>query len=205
MASTDTTIFSIGHSSHTIERFIDLLGSAKVTAIADVRTSPYSRMSPHFNRDALKERLQASGIAYSFLGRELGGRPNGSQFYCEGVADYERMAQTPAFKKGIQRVLDGAHRYTVALMCSERDPLDCHRCLLVSRALKQQGSKIRHIGINGDVTDHEEIEDQLLQLGRRDGADLFMSREEQLAEAYQKRARKVAYALDSAPSPAAAE
>jgi len=104
-------IFTIGHSTHSWERFAALLSSANVTAVADVRTSPYSRHSPHFNREELCEELRSGGISCAFLGKELGGRPTEQKLYCEGVADYERMAQTSEFEKGLDRVLEGAGKY----------------------------------------------------------------------------------------------
>jgi len=189
----DPTIFSIGHSTHTYERFLELVRKVDVTAIADVRTSPFSRHFPHFNRDVLKSDLRADGIVYSFLGKELGGRPTSRQFYCDGVADYERMAQSPDFARGIQRVLEGAQKYRIALMCSEHDPLDCHRCLLVSRALAEQGVGVKHILANGTIVDHRDIEVQLLKSEGRESTDLFLLPGQRLAEAYRKRARKVAY------------
>jgi uncharacterized protein (DUF488 family) len=187
-------IFSIGHSTHSYGRFLELVRNAGVTAIADVRTSPFSRHFPHFSRDSLKDALRMDGIAYSFLGKELGGRPTGSQYYCDGVADYERMAQSHEFARGLQRVLDGAQKYRIALMCSENDPLDCHRCLLVGRALAARGVAVKHILADGTIADHREIEERLLQSEGQHGHDLFLAPDERLAEAYRKRARKVAYA-----------
>src|SRR5580658_741578 len=111
------TALTIGHSTHSYERFLALLRSAGATAIADVRTAPYSKHFSHFNRDVLKEELRHDGIAYSFLGKELGGRPRDSRLYCDGVADYERMAATADFKEGLHRVLQGAQKYRIALMC----------------------------------------------------------------------------------------
>jgi uncharacterized protein (DUF488 family) len=193
----EPTIFSIGHSTHTYERFLGLVRKAGVTAIADVRTSPFSRHFPHFNRDPLKSELRADGIVYSFLGKELGGRPTDRQFYCDGVADYERMARSPGFAHGLQRVLEGAQKYRVALMCSEHDPLDCHRCLLVGRALTGRGVVVKHIIANGAILDHRDIEARLLKSEGRESTDLFLSPDELLAEAYRKHARKVAYTEQS--------
>jgi len=187
-------VFTIGHSTHSWERFVALLRSASVTAIADVRTSPYSRHYPHFNRDSLREELRLDGISYVFLGKELGGRPREHRFYCEGVADYEKMAQAPEFSKGLDRIIEGAKKYRVALMCSERDPLDCHRCLLVGRALAQRGVRVTHILDDGNVVSHTEIEDTLLRLSGRESDDFFAPRSERLAAAYRERARKVAFA-----------
>lgn len=191
------TIFSIGHSTHSYERFLELIRNAGVTAIADVRTSPYSRHFPHFSRNLLKEELRMDGIVYSFLGKELGGRPTSSQYYCDGVADYERMAQSPEFASGLQRVLDGARMYRIALMCSEHDPLDCHRCLLVARALTARGVVVKHILAKGKIADHNEIEGWLLKSEGQHVDDFFLSPDERLAEAYRKRARKVAYSEQS--------
>src|ERR1700730_14785920 len=110
------TILTIGHSAHSSERFIALLRAAAVTAVADVRTSPFSRRHPQFNRDALRDELRRNGISYVFLGKELGGRPAERQFYCDGVADYETMAKASAFGQGLDRVLEGARTYRIALM-----------------------------------------------------------------------------------------
>src|SRR6185436_9130667 len=96
-----TEVFTIGHSSHSWERFSALLRDAGVTAVADVRTAPYSRRHPQFNRETLREALQSEGIAYVYLGQKLGGRPSAPEFYSEGVADYEKMAQAPAFGDGL--------------------------------------------------------------------------------------------------------
>jgi uncharacterized protein (DUF488 family) len=171
-----------------------LLRNAGVTAVADVRTSPFSRYSPHFNRDTLRDELRLDGISYVFLGKELGGRPASERFYCKGVADYEKMAQAEDFRKGIERVIEGAKKYKIALLCSEQDPLDCHRCLLVGRALARRGVGVGHIHANGAVATQEQIEDRLLEFSGRSGDDLFAPREDRLAKAYQDRARKVAFA-----------
>ena len=187
-------VFTIGHSTHSWERFVALLRSANVTAVADVRTSPYSRHYPHFNRDDMRAELRSDGISYVFLGKELGGRPSERRFYCEGVADYEKMAEASEFRKGLHSVLEGAKKYRIALMCSERDPLDCHRCLLVARALAQSGVRVNHILDDGRKVCHAEIEGKLLEISGRTADDLFAPREERLATAYRERARKVAFA-----------
>jgi uncharacterized protein (DUF488 family) len=187
-------VLTVGHSTHSWERFATLLRKSNVTAVADVRTSPYSRHQPQFNRDHLSEGLRLDGISYVFLGKELGGRPSERRLYCEGVADYEKMAQTTEFGKGIDRIVEGSKKHRIALMCSERDPLDCHRCLLVSRALAKRGVRVSHILGAGDVVSHAEIENRLLKLSGGTTDDLFAPRAEQLSAAYRERARKVAFA-----------
>lgn len=187
-------VLTVGHSTLSYERFLQLLRHANVTAIADVRSAPYSRHFPHFNRDALRDELRRDHIEYRFVGEKLGGRPTDKTFYCEGIADYEKMAQAPVFEQGLELVIEGAKKHRIALMCSEHDPLDCHRCLLVGRALAERGVLVSHIHSNGSIAGHGEIEARLLKSEGQQGDDLFLSQDERLAAAYRKRARKVAYA-----------
>ncbi|RAI42829.1 DUF488 domain-containing protein, partial [Rhodoplanes roseus] len=125
-------------------------------------------------------------------GDALGGRPRDRSFYCEGVADYERMAQAPEFRAGLDRVVGGAGKYRIALMCAERDPLTCHRCLLVGRALAARGVGVRHVVDDGTLT-QSQIEDALLALAGHAGEDLFAPRSERLALAYRAQGRKHAF------------
>ena len=110
-------IFTIGHSTLALESFLDLLKKAGVTAVADVRSAPFSRRLPHFSRDNFRASLKKIGIKYVFLGKELGGRPRAQNLYCDGVADYEKMALEAAFLKGINRIVDGSKEHTIGLMC----------------------------------------------------------------------------------------
>jgi uncharacterized protein (DUF488 family) len=110
-------VLTIGHSNHPIERFVALLLGAGVTAVADVRSAPYSRFVPQFNHGALKESLRQAGIAHVHLGNELGGRPR-HQARHAGRHDYEHVAATERFQSGLQRVLDGAATHRVAVMCA---------------------------------------------------------------------------------------
>ena len=193
-------ILTIGHSNHALPRFIALLQAAGVTAVADVRSAPVSRFAPHFNKDRLATSLAEQGMTYVFLGKELGGRPQLPELFSDGVADYEKMAVAPAFKTGIERLITGAESPRIAVMCAEVDPLDCHRCLLVGRALAEEGVDVGHILSSGQLLTHAEIEDRLLDLaGLTDENLLGASRGERLAEAYRARARKDAYAVRKAP------
>jgi uncharacterized protein (DUF488 family) len=186
-------VLTIGHSAHSPERFVALLQGAGATAVADVRSMPWSRRHPQFGRERLSETLRGAGIAYVFLGEELGGRPRSREFYRDGVADYEMMARTDTFLRGLDRVLAGAARYRIALMCAEHDPLDCHRCLLVARALADRRVDIGHVTSDDTVVTHAAIEDRLLALAGSDAADLFAPRVERLAAAYRARARRFAF------------
>jgi uncharacterized protein (DUF488 family) len=157
------TILTIGHSRHSLERFLSLLKTADATAIADIRSTPASRFSPHFNRGALAASLAAQNIGYVFLGKELGGRPERPELYTDGRADYEKMAASPEFRAGLAQLMATAEQHRVAVMCAEADPLDCHRCLLVGRALAEAGHDVAHILASGEIASQAEVEDRLLK------------------------------------------
>lgn len=196
-------VFTIGHSNHDWERFGSLLDRFGVTAIADVRSTPVSGRSPHFSQDELVPKLRDRGIAYVFLGRELGGRPASRALFHDGIADYDKMARLPDFEAGLTRVVAGAAQYRLALMCSEQDPMDCHRCLLVGRRLKERRVCIDHILADGTSLTQDAVEDWLLgQAGAATVDDLFFSRSQQIDNAYLARSRKVAFADDARKGPA---
>jgi uncharacterized protein (DUF488 family) len=123
-----------------------------------VRTAPFSRFNPQFNRRDLEFGLKEQGLRYVFLGKELGGRPDGDEFYdLDGHVLYGRMAETEAFKAGLNRLLDGAGQYRVAMMCSEEDPTDCHRFLLITRVLHTRDVSVVHIRADGTTQRTEDI------------------------------------------------
>jgi uncharacterized protein (DUF488 family) len=191
MTATELDLLTIGHSNLPAEGFMTLIQDAGVTAIADVRSVPFSRRYPWFSGPALAACLQGADIAYLPFGDALGGRPRDPALYCEGVADYERMATTPPFRAGLDRITAAMGRFRVCLMCAEREPLDCHRCLLVARALEERGLRLGHILVDGTIEPHAATEERLL--GRSGGADdLFSGRAVRLAQAYRARAHKVA-------------
>jgi uncharacterized protein (DUF488 family) len=192
MQSAACDLLTIGHSNLAADRFMALLTSAGVTAVADVRSVPFSRWCPWFSGKALAQRLAGEGIAYLALGDSLGGRPRDPKLYRSGVADYEAMAARPEFVAGVKRVVDEIARHRVCLLCAEREPLDCHRCLLVGRALAERGLTLGHVRADGTIEPHAATEDRLLTLV---GDDLFRDRAERLAHAYRRRAQAVAARL----------
>ena len=200
--TTAKAVFTVGHSNHSLEGFVALLLQHGVTALADVRSVPHSRRHPHFNRAALAAALEARGIDYVFLGRELGGRTRDPALYEHGRVSYERILRTEQFRAGIGRVLRGAARHSIVLMCAEREPLDCHRTLLVARALDLRGLEIQHIHADGRLERHAEAMDRLVEeFDLHAEGDLFRgprSRAELVAEAMTRQARRVAYADSSA-------
>lgn len=189
--ATPFDLFTIGHSNHPIDRFVALLRQAGTTALADVRSQPFSRWCPWFSANRLRDRLVAEGIAYVPMGEALGGRPRDPALLPDGIADYEAMAATPEFCAGIDRVIEGTRDFRICLMCAEREPLDCHRCLLVAPALARRGVRVGHILADGSVMAHETIEHRLMTAG---GGDLFANDPvRRLAEAYRRHARAVAF------------
>ena len=191
-------LFTIGHSNIPAERFIALLRGAGVDAIADVRSIPASRFCPWFSAKNLAPLLAGATMDYVFFGDALGGRPRDPSLYCDGVADYEAMSQRSGFRADLDRLLTMAGRRRLCLMCSERDPLDCHRCLLVARALAARGVSVGHILHNGEIESHIATERRLVKTAGGSG-DLFVTgQDERLAAAYRRRARAVAYRLKGA-------
>jgi uncharacterized protein (DUF488 family) len=153
-----TTIHTIGHSHHSIEHFVALLRQHGVATLVDVRSRPYSRWAPQFQKDALSRSLAAVPIAYVFLGQEFGGRPEGAEFYDEhGHVDYERRTQAPDFRAGLDRLVAIARQGSTAIMCAEEDPIRCHRQLLVTPALQRSGVTVEHIRGDGHVQTEDEL------------------------------------------------
>jgi len=186
-------VLTIGHSNHPIERFVELLRLHGVTAVADVRSAPYSRFNPQYNRDALNAELKRHGIAYVFLGRELGARSSDRSCYENGRVQYRRLAETESFRAGIQRVLSGAQTHRIALMCAEKEPLDCHRTLLVSQALDTSGTPVTHILADGRAEPHKDSLKRLLKVVGLPDEDMFRSQEDLIAEACVMQEERVAY------------
>ena len=186
-------LFSIGHSNIPAARFAAMLQDAAVTAVADVRSVPNSRWFPWFSQKALAAQLSSIGIAYTAMGDTLGGRPRDDSLYRDGVADYEAMAKQPEFRAGLDRLQEIIARSRVCLMCAEREPLDCHRCLLVARRLAERGLTIGHILHDGTVESHAATEQRLLALDGDAGGLFAAGQDERLAAAYRRQARAVAF------------
>ena len=191
-------VFTIGHSSQLIGEFVSLLQRHAVEVVTDVRSRPHSRRFPHFSTEPLQAHLQAADIRYVFLGRELGARRDEPECYLDGHAHYDRIAKLPAFADGIKRLLDGAREYRVALMCAEKDPLTCHRTILVCHELKPHGVAITHIHRGGMLESHPQAEQRLVaeELGVAHQTDLFAPAQDalqRLEQAYASRAQRIAY------------
>ena len=191
--SRNTELLTLGHSTHPIKRFIELLKSAGATAVADVRSSPYSRYSPQYSKDALRASLSEAGIAYTFLGKEFGARNTDPSCYRNGKVQYLKLAQSAPFSDGLQRVFEGLKKYRIAFVCAEKDPIECHRALLVARAFADRGTSVSHIHSDGTLELHANLESRLLVTWKLPEGDMFKTRESFIEQAYLLQGDKVAY------------
>ncbi len=195
-------LFTVGHSTHPFTHFAQLLRMNGITAIADVRSAPYSRYNPQFNRETLKAALESVGIAYSHLGPQLGAHREEPESYGPGgLVDFTKTALTPAFLEGVQRIKTGLQRYSIAMMCAERDPLTCHRNLLITRFIRDELTEIQHVCGDGSIETQEQLESRILAECKLPQRDLFRSREDLVTLAYDMLARKNAFARGADEEP----
>lgn len=194
-------VLTIGHSNHSWDAFSALLTRHLTSVVADVRSAPYSRFAPHFNRETLAQALDGIRIDYHYFGRELGGRPGDPACYEGGRVCYERVASTQIFRSGISRLVAASARQQVVLMCAEKDPLDCHRALLIAQALDEQAVDVEHILADGRLERHSECMDRLLTKHNLslDG-DLVTPRAEFVATAIERQTRYVGYVDPCSPT-----
>jgi uncharacterized protein (DUF488 family) len=194
-------IFTIGHSLHPLDSFIALLRQHSIEHVFDVRSTPFSARVPQFNRPVLEKRLPLTGIAYTFFGDRLGGRPTDRNLYEDGQVSYRKVSQAVFFREAIDRLCRSDPTERIALMCSEKEPLECPRFLLVGRALKLRGIEVSHILENGAVESQREVEARLLQITHNQEPDLFAPAGELLERAYLTQSKKVAFGLKAEDIP----
>lgn len=188
----ELTLFTIGHSTHTVEYFIDLLKKHGITAVCDVRSQPYSQFNPQFNRESLKEGLKKNDIEYVFLGKELGARSENPSCYIDGKVQYNYLVDEPLFKQGINRLCRGMKQYSIALMCAEKDPITCHRMILVCREMRSVAGQINHILANGGIETNSDAENRLMNT-LKIVPDMFKRKSECIEDAYDKQGQRIAY------------
>jgi uncharacterized protein (DUF488 family) len=161
-------VFTIGHSNHDATWFVSLLKTHAIDVLVDTRSQPISRHVPHFDMPDLQKLVTSAGVRFVYLGRELGGRPADAKLYdSDGYVLYSRVADTTEFKQAVNRVKRGLQRHRIALMCSEEDPLTCHRRLLIGRVLQEHGVGVTHIRGNGSIESEDEVlarENELRQM-----------------------------------------
>ena len=188
------TILTIGHSTHTLEAFVGLLRRHEGDCVVDVRSTPYSRFNPQFNREPLARRLAECGIEYTFFGDALGGRSDDPACFENGRIRYDRLAATALFRQGLDRVVQGILSRRAVLMCAEKEPLECHRTLLVAHSLDARGILVEHILARGGLETHAATMDRLLGMhGDLLEGDLLRTRQERIDEAIERQAKRFAF------------
>jgi len=191
-------LYTVGHSDANHADLTLALKTYAIDVVVDVRSSPYSRRNPQFNRPALHHALKNEAIRYLFLGRELGARREEPECYVDGQARYELIERTPAFQEGLRRLRDGIARFHIALLCAEEDPITCHRMVLICKCLRTEGFDIRHVRRNGAYETNEEAERRMLNaVGLNNG----FATASVIEQAYRLQGNKIAYIDD--PSAAA--
>ena len=201
-------LLSFGHSNHEVDFFLRLLTGTGVTAVVDVRSHPFSKRLPQYDRSNLEAALRSREVDYIFLGALLGGRPARRALYDdEGRVDYEKVRATDDFSDGLDELIRCSKKCTVAFLCSEEDPLDCHRGLMITPALVERGISPSHLRKDGRVQTTREMEQELLErTGVAEGvhnglfADLVSKEDRRcdLTEAYRRMARRKAFRMPDA-------
>jgi len=184
-------LYTIGYASFSMDEFIHTLKKYDITALADVRSAPYSKFKPDFKKENLHKALTDNNISYSFLGAFLGARLEGSSCYIDGKLNYNLLKETEKFKMGIKRILKGMKYYRIALMCAEKDPVNCHRTFLVCRTLRSYPLRILHILGDGSLEVHSITEKRLEQLYLTDQPDIFHPEKDGIEEVYDRMCEKI--------------
>lgn len=197
-------LFTIGHSRHNMAYFLHLLELYQINYLLDVRSTPYSKYAPQFNKENISSELQNHNIGYSFMGNYFGARPNDIRLYSNaGYLDFEKVRESYRFNKGLENVMLGMSKGNrIALMCAEKDPIDCHRAILVARGFELYGIDVKHILENGHVQTQKKLNDRLLQIYYPDRGQLSLfdfnnpkNEFEYLQEAYKLRNKEIGYQI----------
>lgn len=193
-------IYTVGHSTHSIEMFLDLLKSFSVNCLIDVRSVAASSYNPQYNKESLSNSLKANGVTYLHFSEEFGARHTDPDLLDdEGKVNFERVRKSWNFKNGVERLWQGLDKgYVIALMCSESDPFDCHRFSMISIALEEDGFEVKHILKDKTIKTNAQLENQLLKKYEKKipQPDMFqpnVTLGDQLQVAYRLRNREIAY------------
>ncbi len=191
-------LYTIGHSNHTIGDFICLLKQHQISMVVDVRSSPYSRYCSHFNKDFFEASLAGVNISYMYMGKELGARPNSPIYYDGKRVNFGELAKSREFQHRIKWLLANIPNERIALMCSEKDPLCCHRMILLSRKLKDYKLSISHILEDGTLEEHENSELRLVHELKIEPT-LFepdLTKRDLINRAYQKQEENISHNIE---------
>ncbi len=199
-------IYTIGHSVHSVDFFLKLINKFSINCVIDVRSNPFSRYAPQYNISEIKKTLSSYGIYYIFMGKEFGARRTESELYdSDGLLNFEKVIRSNLFQSGMKRVKEGLDKgFNITFMCTEKDPLDCHRSILVGRAFYDENYEVLNLTENGSIQSQEELTEKLLNnyFPNRKQSTIFDileegNKEEDLVrEAYLRRNKEIAYKLE---------
>lgn len=201
-------IYTIGHSRISLEEFLDLLKKYRINCIVDVRSTPYSQFASQFNKENLKFFLKNKNMKYLYMGKEFGARREEKTLYDEkGDLDFVKTAESKLFSEGVDRVAKGIEKgYEIAFMCAEKEPMDCHRAIMVGRKFSELGYDIIHILHDSTNISQKELEQRLLNkyFPNRDQVSIFtlldkVSEDEGalICKAYKCRNSEIAYNVNA--------
>lgn len=197
------TVYTIGYSGFSIDGFVATLKRYNVSLIVDVRSSPFSHYYPEYNKDVLEIYLKAHGIYYRNYADEFGARQSEQKYYCkDGYLDFELFSKSESFLRGVKKLCNSMEQnYTFALMCAEKDPVFCHRTILVARAFFEKGYSVVHLLANGNTITQEEVNARLIEkyYPNRNQMTLFEAPQDDdalLRAAYRKQNAEIGYRLE---------
>jgi uncharacterized protein (DUF488 family) len=187
-------IYTFGYSTHTFIELVNSIKNNNIDVAVDVRSVPYSKYTPQFNKESVKEGLLKEKIHYLHFGDEFGARRIEKEAYTNGKVDFQKVIKLPKFLKGIERINNGLEKnYHIVLLCTEKEPIDCHRFLLVSKVLKDLlHINIHHILFDGNIIEQNEVELKMIkQLNLHNS--LFENNKDNLEKAYKIFGNKIVY------------
>jgi len=187
-------VFTIGYVSYQPDEMAKVLLSFGVSCLIDIRSNPHSAYYTQYNREVFSETLKQHGIIYRNYAYEFGARQEDPRYYTkEGYLDFSKYTQSEQFQQGVRKIETGIQMgYVFALMCAEKDPMTCHRAIMIGKALKEQGFIVKHIIYPNQIETQQEME----QRGIGDQLSFF-SDEQRIEDFYQEQNRKIGYRPDS--------
>ncbi|ANE50636.1 DUF488 family protein [Flavisolibacter tropicus] len=193
-------IYTVGHSTHQLDYFVSLIQEYGVTCLIDVRSVAASSYNPQYNQEPLKNYLKNHGVTYLHFSEEFGARFTDPDLLDDdGQVDFEKVRKSWSFKNGVERLWQGVEKgFVIAMMCSESEPLDCHRFSMVSLALVRDGFDVKHILKDKSLKSHTDLESILLKkydkkLPKPDIFNPNVSVADQLKEAYRLKNKEIGF------------
>lgn len=194
-------IYTIGYSSFKIEDFVQTLKNNNITCVIDVRSNPFSEYFQDYNKDILEKKLKKENIMYRNYKKEFGARQEDPSFYPKGYLDFDLFTKSEQFNEGVLKIAKGIEMgFSFVLMCAEKDPITCHRNIMVAKAFKERGYNIKHILFDGSIESQDDIEKRMIKeyFPERNQMALFdenKSDEDLIKASYNKKNEEIGYRI----------